>query len=625
MWGHATGDKLVPQSIEESEDKFRAQFKNLPVPTYTWRRVGKQFVLIDYNNEAAAITKGRVAGLMGATAAKLYGEEPEILADFQKCFQEESVVRREMLYRFRTTGESKHLIVTYVPVPPDLVMVHTEDITVRKLAETALRESEERLSRILQIAPEAIISIDANQRVILFNKAAENIFGYDADDMIGRPLDILLPEKSVREHHRHIDQFSRSDVVARQMGERLMISGRRKNGEVFPAEASISKVGGSGREIFTVILRDVSEREQAEEALRKSEMKHRTLIESMSDGIVHVDNDSAIQFVNDRFCEITGYSREELLGRIVYELLVTEADRSLIREKLRLRQQGISDKYEMNFRRKSGETVWIEIAGAPFRDSNGEVNGSIGVLTDIMRRKEAEEKARIGTEQLKILSRQLMLAQENERRLIARELHDEIGQSLTALKINLHTIQSLQQPGSDASRVEESIRIIDDLVKQVQDLSLDLRPSLLDDLGLLAAVRWYLDRQTIRLGFTAQLQADPPEMQLAPDMETTCFRIIQEAVTNVARHGQARRIEVVLRQQDGRLELSVRDDGAGFDVQEMKKHAGLGVSLGLLGMQERAQLLGGRLEIDSLPGKGTEIRAVFPLSGNEDRPGKPGS
>jgi signal transduction histidine kinase len=225
----------------------------------------------------------------------------------------------------------------------------------------------------------------------------------------------------------------------------------------------------------------------------------------------------------------------------------------------------------------------------------------------------ANAALRAEQERLQILSRQLLHAQETERRRIARELHDEIGQVLTAVKINLQTLQRTAGPAAHAS-LQESIAIVDRAVQQVRNLSLDLRPSLLDDLGLVAALRWYVDRQSARAGYHGQVVADPPDLTVPPEVATTCFRVAQEALTNVVRHAKAKRVRVELGREDGELRLVVRDDGTGFEVAAANRRVARGASLGLLGMQERVQLVGGRLELKSAPGAGTEVRVHLPLT-----------
>jgi signal transduction histidine kinase len=228
------------------------------------------------------------------------------------------------------------------------------------------------------------------------------------------------------------------------------------------------------------------------------------------------------------------------------------------------------------------------------------------------------EQVRTGRERLQILSRRLMEAQEVERHHIARELHDEIGQSLTAVKMSLQAIHHISDRSAIAQYLDESITIVDQSLQQVRNLSLDLRPPLLDDLGLVAALRWYVDRHAQRADIVAEFLVDPEFSRLPPDLETVCFRVVQEALTNVVRHANAHHVHVELQQRNEELNLIIRDDGVGFDVRSAQKRAVVGTSMGLLGMQERVLLAGGQFEITSSPAGGTEVQARFSLAGAWD-------
>ncbi len=216
---------------------------------------------------------------------------------------------------------------------------------------------------------------------------------------------------------------------------------------------------------------------------------------------------------------------------------------------------------------------------------------------------------------LQKISHRLVEVQEAERRRIARELHDEVGQALTAVKINLQAaIQHQLDAAVIAGRLHDSIAVVERALQQVRNISLDLRPSLLDDLGLVAALRWYLDNQAQRAGLTARFSATPADLRLPADVETACYRVAQEAITNVIRHAHATQIEVGLRSTGHGARLVIRDDGVGFDVAAALERASHGESLGLLGLQERAAMAGGRVDIVSVPGTGTEVRAWFPTT-----------
>lgn len=230
---------------------------------------------------------------------------------------------------------------------------------------------------------------------------------------------------------------------------------------------------------------------------------------------------------------------------------------------------------------------------------------------EIADRKAIEQRLQEHADQLHVLSSRLFDAQENTRREIARELHDEIGQTLTAVKVNLQALR-LAPEADRAAKLAESIGIVDQAIAGVRSLSLDLRPPTLDDLGLAAALRWHLDRESRRAGYAAKLSTNLDQQRLGSQLETACFRVAQEALTNIARHAHAHQVTVRLQLDSETVSLSVRDDGAGFDVPTAWCRARVAASLGLLGMKERVELLGGTFDIISAPSGGTEVRAAFP-------------
>jgi len=238
-------------------------------------------------------------------------------------------------------------------------------------------------------------------------------------------------------------------------------------------------------------------------------------------------------------------------------------------------------------------------------------------ISSYLTRREAEESLRSAHAQLQTLSRQLMQVQERERRQLAHDLHDEIGQAVTAIKMNLQTMQRVADTTSIQETLHDSLGILDKILQRVRDLSLDLRPSLLDDLGLVPAVRWYVERQAQRAGLVAEVEAESLLPDLEPDLSVACFRIVQESITNVLRHAKATKIHVVLRQTDQGLDLCIQDDGIGFSMPERLVTAAGRPTLGLLGMQERAQALGGTITIQSSPNQGTEVRVRIPLRPRE--------
>ncbi len=250
--------------------------------------------------------------------------------------------------------------------------------------------------------------------------------------------------------------------------------------------------------------------------------------------------------------------------------------------------------------------VILNEEGAPIR--------LVGTAQDVTELRKAERALQEYAARLKTLSRRIVEVQEEERRHLARELHDEIGQVLSAVSVNLQSLKGVCDSAA-APRLEESIKVVDDAIQQVRNLSLDLRPSMLDDLGLVSTLRWYADRQARRAGFTLHLSVDSAGYRLPADIQIACYRVAQEALTNVVRHARARHVWLEYHEDEVQVQIVVRDDGVGFEVAEVRQRAARGASLGVLGMQERTELLGGQFDIESKPAHGTTIRVRFPLPG----------
>ena len=228
-------------------------------------------------------------------------------------------------------------------------------------------------------------------------------------------------------------------------------------------------------------------------------------------------------------------------------------------------------------------------------------------------REKAREELRDAYERLRRLTRRLEAAKEDERKHIAREMHDDMGPSLTAVIINLQLLVNEADAEVKATRTADTIELVDRMIQRIRDLSLDMRPPLLDELGLVPALSGYLESQAERAGIDIEVVDGPDIGRLTPEIEITAFRVVQEAVTNVIRHSGAKRATVTVQRDNGELELQVGDDGRGFDVRDTIDRAAAGKALGLLGMQERVGALGGEFDLSSVPGKGTTIRARLPL------------
>jgi signal transduction histidine kinase len=239
------------------------------------------------------------------------------------------------------------------------------------------------------------------------------------------------------------------------------------------------------------------------------------------------------------------------------------------------------------------------------------------VLAMALYKHQAEARLRTSTRQLKALSQRVLEVQEQERRRVAMELHDELGQSLTAIKINLQLGERFKDR-APPELYAENLRIVEEALKQVRHLATGLRPAVLDDLGLAPALKWMAEQSASRSGFEVVFHHERTQGRLAPEIETACFRIVQEALTNISRHAQAHRVDIRLQRDGADLLLYVQDDGLGFDLAAMQERAMAGGSLGVLGMQERATLLGGQLSVVSALGQGCTVQLRAPWRNLED-------
>jgi two-component system sensor histidine kinase UhpB len=321
--------------------------------------------------------------------------------------------------------------------------------------------------------------------------------------------------------------------------------------------------------------------------------------------------------VNDAALRLYEYSREEFLAMTAHDIRHPEDGEAF---------SGflghVGDVHHGAFRhvKKTGEALDIDGVGhlVAWRGRPARLV-QINDITERLRTQQTLERLNseleVSHERLRALSRRLFEVQEEERKRLARDLHDDVGQALTALKIQ---VESIARPGNELtarSRIDEIVDTVQHTLERVRQISLSLRPPQLDDLGLAAALRSHLDRQARVAGLHAHFEAEDAPQELAPDAETACFRVAQEAINNVLRHARARNLWVRLFTAGGRLAISVRDDGRGFDLDSVRARTASGASLGLVGMEERMALAGGSFELRSAPGQGTVLLATFPVIG----------
>jgi PAS domain S-box-containing protein len=367
-------------------------------------------------------------------------------------------------------------------------------------------------------------------------------------------------------------------------------------------------------------------REQA--ALRQSETRYRTLVEQIPaiTYMAALDDEGRLQYVSPQAEHILGYTPADYAadGRLWLRQLHPDDAEQVVAGLRRCRETGEPLRLEYRVLHRDGRVLWVRNDAVVVCGPNQQPLCLQGVLVDLTERRQAEaERERLHQQlqsahaRLQALSLRLLDVQESERRHLARELHDEIGQQLTGLKLILD--MNAYQPGKPVrASLAEAIDLLGQLMQQVRELSLSLRPAMLDDLGLLPCLIWHLERYTSQTGVQVDFHHSGLEnRRLPPQVETAAYRIVQEALTNVARYAQVKQVRVRLWRQAGRLYLEVTDQGTGFDAPAALAAAR---SNGLAGMSERAALLGGKFKIESSRGSGTRLTATLPLAVSAGEP-----
>ena len=498
-----------------------------------------------------------------------------------------------------------------------------QTIAQRRAADDALAVSEGQLRGIFESATEAIVTADAQQRIVLANPAAARTFGWTVDELVGAPLERLIPPRFRAAHRDEVERFGRSHAATRAMGRRADVVGLRADGSEFPIEAAISQVHVDGHHLYTVILRDVTERRRHEAAVAGANARLEAAIEGMHDGLLMIGNDGRVVEVNSAYARLCGFDdRHECVGMVAdcERLLdVRTLDGQPVppgqRASARALRGEIASGVEWQVRRAGEGAWWVGSFGfAPVSDPGGHGLGAVVTVRDVTERRRLEQELQASHAELAGLMAAQVTAEEGERRRIARELHDELQQVLAAIKMDAAAIEAeLRAEGGRATAIAARI---DDLataaIVSSRRIVNDLRPLLLEELGLVAALR-DLARQAGERSHVAITVEEHPTLRgqpAPPEAVAIClYRIAQEALNNIAKHAGARRVRIVLSSPTGGgWRLTITDDGRGMRPEDWRKPG----SHGLRGMHERVRGLGGTLRIDGEAGRGVSITVECP-------------
>jgi PAS domain S-box-containing protein len=515
----------------------------------------------------------------------------------------------------------------------------------------SLEHSEQRFRSVVETAIDAIITIDQRGKIIFWNRQAEQMFGYSRTDIIGQPATVIMPQRYHKAHRHSLREIAAMEHY--NVPEKIReLDGLKKDGSEFPLELSLAKWDTAEGSFFTAIVRDISERKQAEtalqtargelekrviertaelaetnkelrqriaecefaqSALKESELKYSTLVEDALIG-VYIAQDDRIVFANDKFAEIYAYPKQELIGMDSLNLVHPE-DRAMVKElrEKRLKGEKVPSEYEIRGLKKNGETIWVMRSYSLIHyDGKPAISG---IVADMTTRRLAEDALRKSDKELRILSNQLLSTEEKERKRMARELHDGIGQSLSAIKFSVeNTLRELHDRAdlTALASLQTVIPITQKTIEEVRRIVEDLRPSILDDLGILATITWFCrEFQTVYSNIRIERRIDISEADIPLPLKTAIYRVLQEALNNVAKHSRADRVQLSVTQQDHEIVLAIKDNGDGFDLEGTLSLTPSQRGFGLASMRERVELSGARFDIRSQIGDGTTIEVVW--------------
>ncbi len=478
-----------------------------------------------------------------------------------------------------------------------------------------LQESEATSRLILESMPDAIVITNRDGWIVHCNARVEALFGYSPPEVLGQPVEILLPARYNEQHVKHRVAYD-EQKSRRIMGLERELFGRRKDGSEFPVEVLLSPIHDYTTWDVMVSIRDNTEQKQAQQALRTSEKKLRTLFEILPVGISFLGKDARITDMNSALADILGVPKEQLLkgsfqSRSYIRPNGTPMPPTEFASIRALTENKTIYNVEMGIVNDNEEITWTSVNAAPVQVADVE---AVVVTVDITERKQAEAALNKSRERLRVLSRRLVEVQEEERRVIAGELHDRVGQNLAALNLNLNILRSqfseefLKHLGP---RLGDSVGLVNQILTITRSVMNDLSSNVLDDYGLEAALMEYTDKFTQRSGIPVITDIPPNSIpRLNTSIEMTLLRIVQEALMNVSRHAQATQVTLSLNVDEDAVYMAIKDNGSGILSWQKANQAG---SHGLRIIRERAEAFGGLLQVNSAYKKGTQIEVRIPL------------
>jgi PAS domain S-box-containing protein len=484
-----------------------------------------------------------------------------------------------------------------------------EEIAERTQAEEALRLSEENFHRSLNDSPLGVCIVNVEGEIIYANRVVLDFCGYNSiDELKATPVIKRYTPECFAEFQIRREKRKRGDYDPSEYEIGII----RKDGEVRHIQVYRKEVLWDGERQFQVLYNDITVRKRAEEALRKSGEQYRSLVESTTDAIYVIDRNLRYLFANSTYLSRIGFTLDKIVNRSYDDIHPRMYD--LFPEHIAfVLETGQSTSHE--YKSFKDQRNFLRTL-SPIKDERGKTVAVTVISKDITDIRKTDAELRSSREQLRALAGKILKAREEERTEMAREIHDELGGALSSLKIDISLLENELLKKVDATemsslleRMHSMTELINDTVAAMREITMKLRPGILDDSGLVAAIEWQLNDFSGRTGIKVTFLSDLGDKLYDKDVSTAMFRILQETLTNIVRHAHADNVTVELKESSGNVVLEVRDDGVGIREEKV-----LGAkSLGPLGMRERAELFGGKVHVAGMRGKGTTVTVTIPL------------
>jgi PAS domain S-box-containing protein len=491
------------------------------------------------------------------------------------------------------------------------------DVTDRMEAQLRLQAALDRSRSFLRYSPIVYWRCDAAGRIEAASRRCQELLAWRAINadvadpdwaLSGACIKTAFPEECVRWFNRYVEEARRSGRAVTNELETATGDGRRCFlATLFPIEEPAMN------DVFAVVAVDITDLKLVERERERLNAILTRVTAALPVCLSYIDGNQRYAWTNARNGERLGHAPEWIIGRTLRE--VWGERYAAIEQDVAQAAAGLVPHREIEWihpteGRRVYDGYMVPVASGA---TAGAGRDMVTLLLDITEVKQAAERERATTACLRVLSQRLLEAQESERRAVARELHDEVGQLLTAVNAMLQTLRKKTADAAFGRQLDNGIALVNRSIDDIRDVSLRLRPAILDDLGLVPALRWLVAQQRLASGLAIALEIEALTTDVPPPIATGCFRIVQEAITNAIRHARASAVTVRLGESEAWLDLEIGDDGVGFSDEQARAAAAAGRSSGLSGMRERAELLGGHCEVSSAPGAGTRVHARLPL------------